>query len=54
MKLGLNDTVKDLIEHVPRALELGPVHKHALARVARDRYDWTSVAKTLREELHAI
>ena len=54
MKLGLNDTVKDLIEHVPRALELGPVHKHALARVARDRYDWTSVATTLREQLRAI
>ena len=54
MRLGLNDTVKDLIAHVPRALQLGQSHKHALARIARDRYDWTSVAKTLREELRAI
>ena len=54
MRLGLNDTVKDLIEHVPRALELGPSHKHTLARIARDRYDWTSVAKKLREELRCL
>ncbi|MGE5750464.1 MAG: glycosyltransferase, partial [Gemmatimonas sp.] len=51
MKLSVDGTVEDLIAHVPRALHLGTAHKQALVRVARERYDWTSVAKTLREEL---
>ncbi|MGI9043311.1 MAG: glycosyltransferase family 4 protein [Gemmatimonadaceae bacterium] len=54
MKLGLTDTVDDLIRQVPRALELGSVHTRTLARIARERYDWTSVAETLRAELREI
>jgi glycosyltransferase involved in cell wall biosynthesis len=54
MKLSLDDTVNDLIVNVPRALDLGTSHKSSLARVARERYDWVSVAKTLREELSSL
>ena len=54
MKLGLDDTVRDLITNVPRALDFGAAHKEALARVAREKYDWVSVAKTLRTELSAL
>lgn len=54
MKLGLDDTVSDLIRNIPRAFDLGPSCKHALAKVARERYDWMSVAKTLREELRSL
>jgi glycosyltransferase involved in cell wall biosynthesis len=51
MKLGLDRTVEDLITQVPRALDLGTRWKETLVNVARDRYDWVSVAKTLRVEL---
>ena len=54
MKLSLDNTVHDLITNVPRALDLGTSHKASLARVARERYDWVSVAKTLREELSSL
>ncbi|HEY0243136.1 MAG TPA: glycosyltransferase family 4 protein [Gemmatimonadaceae bacterium] len=54
MKLSLDNTVHDLVVNVPRALDLGTSHKRSLARVARERYDWVSVAKTLREELSAL
>ncbi len=54
MKLGLDDTVNDLVIQVPRALDLGASYKQALATVARERYDWVSVAKTLREELREL
>ena len=54
MKLGLDDTVHDLVTNVPRALDLGTSQKEALARVAREKYDWVSVAKTLRTELSAL
>jgi hypothetical protein len=39
---------------VPHALDLGPLYKEALASIARERYDWMSVAKTLREELESL
>ena len=54
MKLSLDNTVHDLVVNVPRALDFGTSHKRSLARVARERYDWVSVAKTLREELSAL
>jgi glycosyltransferase involved in cell wall biosynthesis len=54
MRLGLDHTVDDLITQVPRALDLGASYRQPLARVARERFDWVSVAKTLREELHAL
>ena len=47
-------TVADIVRHVPRALEMGERHKAALFRVARDRYDWSSVSRTLSDELGAL
>jgi glycosyltransferase involved in cell wall biosynthesis len=47
-------TVADIVRHVPMALEVGERYKEALFRVARDRYDWSSVARTLSRELNAL
>ncbi|HEV2150126.1 MAG TPA: glycosyltransferase [Longimicrobiaceae bacterium] len=47
-------TVADIVRHVPAALEMGERHKEALRRVARERYDWTSVARKLAAELEAL
>jgi glycosyltransferase involved in cell wall biosynthesis len=47
-------TVADIVRHVPEALVLGERHKDTLYRVARDRYDWSSVARKLFEELSAL
>jgi hypothetical protein len=54
MKLSLDNPAGDLVTRVPHALDLGPLYKEALASIARERYDWMSVAKTLREELEAL
>jgi glycosyltransferase involved in cell wall biosynthesis len=54
MKLGLDNTAADLVSKVPHALDLGPSYKLALASIARERYDWMSVAKMLRDELTII
>jgi glycosyltransferase involved in cell wall biosynthesis len=40
-------TTADIAGHVAAALELNGVHRAALNAVARDRYDWTSVAQRL-------
>jgi glycosyltransferase involved in cell wall biosynthesis len=47
-------TVADIVHHVPMALEAGEQHREALFRVARDRYDWSSVSRTLAHELNAL
>lgn len=47
-------TVADIVHHVPMALEAGEQHREALFRVARDRYDWSSVSRTLADELNAL
>ena len=47
-------TVADIASHVPAALRVGERHKDTLYRVARDRYDWSSVARKLFDELHAL
>ncbi len=54
MKIDPDDTVNDIVTHVPRALIAGAAHKETLAKVARDRYDWMSVAQTLSAELGAM
>ncbi len=54
MKLDPENTIADIATHVPRALELGVQHKDELAKLARDRYDWTSVAATLEHELASM
>ncbi|HVF38673.1 MAG TPA: glycosyltransferase [Gemmatimonadaceae bacterium] len=51
MRLDPDDTVNDIVRHVPPALDIGVMHKDVLARLARDRYDWTSVATTFAREL---
>lgn len=47
-------TVTDIVRHVPMALELGERYKESLFRVARDRYDWSSVSRTLSQELNSL
>jgi glycosyltransferase involved in cell wall biosynthesis len=47
-------TVADLVRHFPVALANGERHKAALARVARERYDWGSVARTFASELRRL
>jgi len=54
MKVDPNDTVHDIVTHVPQALDVGVAYKDVLAKVARDKYDWVSVARTLRLELGAM
>ncbi|HST58057.1 MAG TPA: glycosyltransferase family 4 protein [Longimicrobium sp.] len=47
-------TVMDIVRHVPLALEMGERHQETLFRLARDRYDWSSVARTFSQELNAL
>ncbi len=47
-------TVADIVRHVPLALEVGERHKATLYGVARDRYDWASVARKLSHELNLL
>jgi len=56
MKLSADPgrTVEDIVRNVPLALEMGERHREVLFRVARDRYDWTSVARKLSRELEAM
>lgn len=47
-------TVADLVRHAPQALAMGERHKEALYRVARERFDWASVADLLTSELERL
>ncbi|HEU0302215.1 MAG TPA: glycosyltransferase [Longimicrobium sp.] len=47
-------TVADIVRRVPAALAVGERHRDVLYRVARDRYDWSSVARKLHDELTAL
>lgn len=47
-------TVADIVRRVPAALALSERHRETLYRVARDRYDWKSVATKLFTELNAL
>lgn len=47
-------TVADIVAHVPLALEMGERYQEPLFRVVRDRYDWSSVSRTLSQELNAL
>ncbi|HEX2190168.1 MAG TPA: glycosyltransferase [Longimicrobiaceae bacterium] len=47
-------TVDDIVRNVPRALAMGERHTEALRRVARERYDWASVARKLSTELRSL
>ncbi len=47
-------TVADLVRNFPLALAHGERHTAALAQVARERYDWGSVARTFADELRSL
>lgn len=47
MKLDPQRTVSDIVDRVPKAVALSADSKSTLARVARERHDWSSVADTL-------
>jgi len=51
MKLDPQNTIADIVSHVPLALDIGVGHTHQLAKLARERYDWKSVAAVLAREL---
>jgi glycosyltransferase involved in cell wall biosynthesis len=51
MKLTLDSTIESLVQQAPHALAIAPVYSRDLARIARERYDWTSVAHTFLENL---
>jgi len=54
MRLDPENTIADIVSHVPRALEVGVGYKNELAKLARERYDWTSVASVLKRELESF
>lgn len=47
-------TVADLVRNFPVALANGERHKAALSHLARERYDWGSVARTFAAELRNL
>ena len=51
MKLDVDATVSDIVANVGSALKFGTRYKDVLSRTAQERYDWTSVARTLAREL---
>jgi hypothetical protein len=54
MKLDPENTIADIVSHVPLALEVGVGYKNELAALSRERYDWTSVAAVLKRELGSL
>jgi glycosyltransferase involved in cell wall biosynthesis len=54
MKLDPHDTVSSIVDRVPRAVQLCPLYRTTLARISRERYDWVSVAQTLRSTLDSM
>lgn len=54
MKLDPRNTVEDLARKLPLALESGPRYRDILSRVARERYDWSSVSGKFLKELRAV
>lgn len=53
MKLDPKNTVDDLGRKIPLALEQAPRYREVFARLARDRYDWSSVSKRFLREIDA-
>jgi glycosyltransferase involved in cell wall biosynthesis len=56
MKLSADParTVADVVRNVPRALAMERRHQDTLFEVARERYDWTSVARTFYERIEGL
>jgi len=53
MKLDPKNTVNDLARKIPLALEQAPRYRDTFARLARDRYDWSSVSRRFLRETNA-
>jgi glycosyltransferase involved in cell wall biosynthesis len=53
MKLDPNNTVADLGRKIPLALEEAPRYSEIFAKLARERYDWSSVTKRFLREMDA-
>ena len=53
MKLDPKNTVADLARKIPRALEEAPRYREVFARLARERYDWSSVSSRFLREMDA-
>lgn len=53
MKLDPKNTVDDLGRKIPLALEQAPRYREVFARLARDRYDWSSVSRRFLREIDA-
>ncbi|HEX6068883.1 MAG TPA: glycosyltransferase [Longimicrobiaceae bacterium] len=47
-------TVRDIVRKTPAALAVEGAHREALCQLARERFDWTSVARILVRELEAL
>jgi glycosyltransferase involved in cell wall biosynthesis len=54
MKLDRNNTVRDLTVKIPRAVEESERYRETLARVARENYDWSSVARIFMRAIDAL
>jgi hypothetical protein len=54
MKLDPRETISDIVKKVPLALEASVTSKDDLARFARERYDWKSVATVFQRELDSL
>ena len=54
MKLNPFDTVADIAANVSTALRFGVRYKDVLSRTAQERYDWTSVGRSLASELASL
>jgi glycosyltransferase involved in cell wall biosynthesis len=54
MKLDRNNTARDLAIKIPRAVEESERYRGTLARVARENYDWSSVAKIFMRAIDGL
>ena len=54
MKLDRNNTVRDLTRKIPLAVAKSERYRETLARVARENYDWSSVAKIFLRAVNGL
>jgi glycosyltransferase involved in cell wall biosynthesis len=54
MKLDRNNTVRDLSGKIPRAVDESERYRETLARVARENYDWSSVATIFMRAINGL
>ena len=54
MKLDRQNTVRDLATKIPRAVEESERYRETLAKVARENYDWSSVARIFVRAINSL